>query len=627
MIPLATIQIGEDRNTYDINAIFTDASTVLGSWEPIAGQVQVRCHLSTPEAVAFVCAAIATYIPAHRTAEPTPPTEQPPTIPLGCVSRSADPDTYLTGDVVTKLAVAQAAGPRYSPQAVALADVQPHPIPHTDISVGLGAEWVPAEYYRTWLYHLFAGLDWGLSVERSPSGVWLVVSTNPAIATLDSHVRTPRVDALDLISAAMNNQMPLVTDTPSTSGRPIRNEAATMEAQARVQELRQKFDSWVWTDEQRTAHLAEIYNARFNRFVSRSARPPRPLTTQIAHVVSGYAYRIKPHQLRGVTRIIEGGTYDRSAYLVYPPGYGKTDPAVIATEELRATGQQGRTIIAVPASVVGQWLVRYRKLYPKASHLLAYSGRTAAERREFWRTAQTAQVLIISHEMLREVPLSLPSYAALVSEELTELRQTLRDAEYGATAAAKESTKLARRALRARDTALRGELEAHALYCEGRPTWESLSVDHLIIDEAHFAKSLGVVTRMERVAGLPRGESARALDCWAKCQTVLRAGGRVTALSGTPLTNSLAEAHIWMRMLQPGLLARVGLSRFDDWASVFAEAHPSVEMDCVGRFRAQTRLRFRNVPELLGLLGECWDFAGSVEMGLDTGNATIRIGV
>lgn len=626
MIPLATIQIGEDRNTYDINAVFTDASTVLGSWEPIAGQVQVRCHLSTSEAVAFVCAAIAAYAPANNLAEPTPPTEQP-TIPLGCVSRSADLDSYLTGDVVAKLAVAQAAGPRYSPQAVALADVQPHPIPHTDISVGLGAEWVPAEYYKAWLYHLFAGLDWGLSVERSPSGVWLVVSTNPAIATLDNHVRTSRVDALDLISAAMNNQMPLVTDTPSTPGRPIRNEAATMEAQARVQELRQKFDSWVWTDEQRTAHLVEIYNARFNRFVSRSTRSPRPLTTQIAHVVSGYAYKIKPHQLRGVTRIIEGGTYDRSAYLVYPPGYGKTDPAVIATEELRAAGQGGRTVIAVPASVVGQWLMRYRKLYPKASHLLAYSGRTAAERREFWRTAQTAQVLIISHEMLREVPLSLPAYAALVSEELTELRQTLRDAEYGATAAAKESTKLARRALRARDTALRGELEAHALYCEGRPTWESLSVDHLIIDEAHFAKSLGVVTRMERVSGLPRGESARALDCWAKCQTVLRSGGRVTALSGTPLTNSLAEAHIWMRMLQPGLLARVGLSRFDDWASVFAEAHPSVEMDCVGRFRAQTRLRFRNVPELLGLLGECWDFAGSVEMGLDSGNETVRIGI
>jgi hypothetical protein len=93
MIPLATIQIGEDRNTYDINAVFTDASTVLGSWEPIAGQVQVRCHLSAPEAVAFVCAAIAAYAPVTTSpAEPDPTEPEPPTLPLGCVSRSADPD-------------------------------------------------------------------------------------------------------------------------------------------------------------------------------------------------------------------------------------------------------------------------------------------------------------------------------------------------------------------------------------------------------------------------------------------------------------------------------------------------------------------------------------------------------
>jgi N12 class adenine-specific DNA methylase len=168
---------------------------------------------------------------------------------------------------------------------------------------------------------------------------------------------------------------------------------------------------------------------------------------------------------------------------------------------------------------------------------------------------------------------------------------------------------------------------AHAQSIEGRPIWDALQIEHLILDEAHFAKSLGTTTRMEHVSGLPTGESARAVDCWAKCQTVMRSGGRVTALSGTPLTNSLAEAHVWMRMLQPRLLAHVGLTRFDDWASVFAEAVPIVEMDCVGRFRSQTRLRFRNVPELLKLLGECWDFAGSVETGLDIGNETVKIGV
>ncbi len=41
---------------------------------------------------------------------------------------------------------------------------------------------------------------------------------------------------------------------------------------------------------------------------------------------------------------------------------------------------------------------------------------------------------------------------------------------------------------------------------------------------------------------------------------------------------------------------------------VFTEAYPSVELDCVGKYRTQTRLRFHNVPELLNLLSEAWDF-------------------
>lgn len=61
-------------------------------------------------------------------------------------------------------------------------------------------------------------------------------------------------------------------------------------------------------------------------------------------------------------------------------------------------------------------------------------------------------------------------------------------------------------------------------------------------------------------------------------------------------------------MLQPKLLEHVGLTSFDSFASVFTEAYPLVELDCVGKYRTQTRLRFHNVPELLNLLSEAWDF-------------------
>ena len=191
----------------------------------------------------------------------------------------------------------------------------------------------------------------------------------------------------------------------------------------------------------------------------------------------------------------------------------------------------------------------------------------------------------------------------------------LREAEYSSVAN-RDATKQARRSLRSRESALQRASVAHkkrwAALCEGGKSpvsWEDCGIDHLIIDEAHAFKNLAITTRMERIAGLPTGDgSSRAYDCYVKCQHVLEHGGRVTALSGTPLTNTICEAFVWLRMLQPKLLEHVGLTSFDSFASVFTEAYPSVELDCVGKYRTQTRLRFHNVPELLNLLSEAWDF-------------------
>ena len=98
---------------------------------------------------------------------------------------------------------------------------------------------------------------------------------------------------------------------------------------------------------------------------------------------------------------------------------------MIATEELRAAGQQGarlspslrpssvsglRDIAASPESLTS-WPTQDEQ--PQSVGVLAHSPDSAGSDHP--------------HEMLREVPLSLPRIrGALVSEELTELRQTLR---------------------------------------------------------------------------------------------------------------------------------------------------------------------------------------------------------
>lgn len=574
--------------------------------------------------------------------------------PIGCIKPGlVMSNDYLTGDIGTKLAVAKRAAQHdsaYARNVEALTAVLPPPLGPEDIVIGLGAEWVPEEIYRDWLYSLFPGESWGINVTHK-GGKWGIAISNPRLTGANVGIATPRVGAVTLLESALNNIMPIVYDTVTDSDgskREVRNETATMEAQARALELRTRFASWVFgstqgksgeTGEARSARLCALYNERFNTIVPRDFNGDHLTFEGLATHIKGKVYHLKPRQLRGVAKMLHGGTRDRSAYLVYPPGFGKTDPAIAGAVKLTQLGLTRKTLFAVPKSALEQWHHRALAMFPGlADEILCASDRmfglhggaascassagqvapsSALARQVFLARIATGgwRYIIVSHELLRDIVLSQDSFDRFLARELAELRTVLREAEYSSIAN-RDATKQARRSLRSRESALQRASVAHkkrwAALCESGKapvSWEDCGIDHLIIDEVHAFKNLAITTRMERIAGLPTGDgSSRAYDCYVKCQHVLEHGGRVTALSGTPLTNTICEAFVWLRMLQPKLLEHVGLTSFDSFASVFTEAYPSVELDCVGKYRTQTRLRFHNVPELLNLLSEAWDF-------------------
>jgi len=599
--------------------------------------------------------------------------------PPGCPSRVNLPPgcdivssmEYLTGDVGSKLTIAKSAeesDPTYALNVEALTAALPDPLGPEDITIGLGAGWVPAEVYKDWLLSLFPGHKWGLSVEHLPSSAgWAIACTNPKLASDDGTLRTQRFSGLDLLRDAINAKMPVAWDEwKDAEGKThrVKNEILTMEAQARVSELRARFEVWAWqgahggaseSDAKRCALLCRIYNERFNGHVPRDFSGDhltfRGLASTVGHGSEERTYQPKPRQLRGVAKVLAGGTRDRSAYLVYPPGFGKTDPAILSAVKLTQLGLAHRTLIAVPKQVCAQWQARFLALFPgladevlccddpvygiasfKQSATVKWGLRAGQSNdrgaspetcsqtplyspREAFLASMTApgwRYLIVSHEMLREIPLSETTFKSLLDEELGELRECLRDAE---EVGSKEGSKGARRSLRAREAALQGMQAKHeAKWATLRDrdrapvSWENLGIDLLILDEAHFAKNLGVSSKLDNVAGMPNSESQRAYDTYTKIQSVFRAGGRICALSGTPLTNTLAEAFIWQRMLQPELLRKLNLQHFDAWASVFAEPFPSVELSATGQYRTVTRLRYKNCPELISLLSESWDF-------------------
>ena len=549
-------------------------------------------------------------------------------VPPGCVSHLAGYQAgslvptarYLAGDIKTKLVTAAAAGPRYAANANALREVLPHRVELPDIGAGLGADWIPQRVTEDWLYSLYPGENWGVGLERV-SGSTLLSVTNPRLVDQDT-LRTDRVTGIEILEAAVNCRLPIVEDAPTREGgRPRRNHGATAEAQIRAQDVRQRFESWIASDavgksgQARREAMESAYADRFRRFAPRDAERQRLTFPGLASVVGGKRYALRPGQLRGVAQILSGGTYDRSSLLAYPPGYGKTDPAICASVKLRQWGLASRTVVAVPAGVAGQWAARWRALSPgSADEVLGWTcprfGVSVGGLAGFLRRAASGAwpYVVLTHEALGALLPRSETLAVVTERELSDLRHAVREAEHDMSRAAQA---VARAELRGRSAEL-GRLLA-AVEDRRRaelPSWDDMGCDHLVVDEVQNFKALPVATRMEGVAGLPTRESSRAVGLYLKCQALLGSTrGRVTTLSGTPLTNTLAEAYVWMRFLQPRLLREVGLLHFDSWASVFCEPYAAVEMDCVGRFRSRTRLRFRNVPELLSLLGECWSFA------------------
>jgi N12 class adenine-specific DNA methylase len=135
----------------------------------------------------------------------------------------------------------------------------------------------------------------------------------------------------------------------------------------------------------------------------------------------------------------------------------------------------------------------------------------------------------------------------------------------------------------------------------GTITFEELGVDMLIVDEFHAYKNLYFATRMTRIAGLTNSDSQRAFDMFVKFGWLQEHGGKVVGLTGTPVTNTLAEFFTMQRYFQMDTLQELGISHFDAWANQFALAEPGLEMTPDGSgFRMNTRFRkFVNVPELM----------------------------
>ena len=522
-------------------------------------------------------------------------------------------DEYLSGNVREKLKTAKQAAeqnPSFAVNVQALEKVQPKDLTAGEISVRLGAAWIPEDVVEQFTHELLQTPFYYKSRIRvrysSVTGEWNVSekSLDRSSIRVFNTYGTKRVNAYKLIEDTLNLRDVRVFDTvQDENGKEQRvlNKKETAIAQDKQDQIKEKFQEWVWADPARRERLCGLYNEKFN-----AIRPREYDGSHLVFAGMNPEITLRPHQRNAVARAIYGG----NALFAHVVGAGKTYEMIAAAMESKRLGLSSKALFVVPNHIIGDFASDFLDLYPGANILVATKKDFEKQRRKkFCARIATGDYdgIILGHSQFEKIPLSPERQQAMLKRQIAEVVAGIQAAkkQEGSRFTVKQMEK-SKKSLEAKLKKLNDQSAKDDVV-----TFEELGIDRLFIDEADLFKNLYLYTKMRNVGGISQTESLKASDLYMKCQYMdeLTGGKGVVFATGTPVSNSMAELYTMQRYLQGSLLKELGLSHFDAWASQFGETVTSMELKPEGRgFQQKTRFsNFYNLPELMALFKEVAD--------------------
>ena len=522
-------------------------------------------------------------------------------------------DEYLSGNVRKKLRQAEQAAnadPQFRSNVEALKAVQPVDLTASEISVRLGATWLPPEDVARFLFELFdtpGYARYNIKVHYSKlTGTWNIEgkSYDRSSVKANSTYGTNRINGYKIIEETLNLKDVRIFDyVEDAEGRKtaVLNKKETAIAQAKQQLIKQAFADWIWKDPERRERLCKLYNETFN-----SVRPREYDGSHLNFVGINPEIKLRPHQVNAIAHILYGG----NTLLAHVVGAGKTFEIVAAAQESKRLGLCSKSLIAVPNHLTEQWATEYLQLYPSANILVATKKDFEPKnRKRFCGRIATGDydAIIIGHSQLEKIPMSIERQRAILEEQLQEVMDGISDLKQsrGDNFSIKQMERT-KKGLKAKLDKLNDQSRKDDVV-----TFEELGVDRLFVDEAHNYKNLAAYTKMRNVGGISQTEAQKSSDLYMKCRYLdeLTGGRGVVFATGTPISNSMVEMYTMQKYLQHDTLQGNDLLHFDAWASTFGETVTAIELAPEGTgYRAKTRFaKFYNLPELMSMFKEVAD--------------------
>ena len=523
-------------------------------------------------------------------------------------------DEYLSGNVREKLRIAKNSAELYPEDykvnVEALQKVQPKDLTASEISVRLGATWLPPDDVQEFIFHLLETpryAQWNIKVHFSPfTSDWNIEGKSYDKGNVRAYntYGTSRINAYKIIEETLNLKDVRIFDyieDDEGKKKAVLNKKETAIAQSKQEMIKQEFQDWIWSDPERRERLCKSYNEKFN-----SVRPREYDGSHIIFNGMNPEIELREHQKNAVAHILYGG----NTLLAHAVGAGKTFEMVAAAQESKRLGLCNKSLFVVPNHLTEQWAAEYLQLYPAANILVATKKDFETKnRKKFCGRIATGDydAVIIGHSQFEKIPMSIERQRAILEQQLEEITGGIAELKRnrGENFSIKQLEK-SKKSIKQKLDKLNDQTKKDDVV-----TFEELGVDRLFVDESHYYKNLYLYTKMRNVGGIAQTEAQKSSDLFMKCRYLDEiTGGRGTVFAtGTPISNSMVELYTIQRYLQYNTLVKNGLQHFDAWASTFGETITAVELTPEGTgYRAKTRFaKFYNLPELMAMFKEIAD--------------------
>ena len=495
-----------------------------------------------------------------------------------------------------------------------LLEVMPKELEASEITVRMGATWIPERDYKSFMFHLLktsATNRWNIDIKYTNfTGEYKVEgkSIDKGNDLANFTYGTNRASAYKLIEDTLNlrdtNVYDQIVDENGKKSS-VLNKEETMLARSKQEIIKEEFKNWIFEDVDRRSRLVKEYNNRFN-----SIRLREYDGSNLTFDGMNPEIELRPHQRDAIARGLFGG----NTLLAHEVGAGKTFEMIGIAMESKRLGMSNKSMFVVPNHIVEQFGREFNQLYPGANVLCATEKDfTPDKRKRFCSRIATGDydAVIIGHSQFEKIPISKQRQEYELQSQIDEIVDFIseykRDREQKFTVKQLEKTK---KGLEAKLKKLNDDYKKDDVL-----TFEELGIDKLFVDEVHAFKNLYLFTKMRNVAGITSTDSQKSSDMLMKCRYMDEITGNkgIVFATGTPVSNSMAELYTMQRYLQYNELKKMHLQHFDSWASTFGETVTAIELNPEGNgYQSKTRFaKFYNLPELMNMVKQFMDIKTS----------------